>query len=79
MSKAKYVRSHYLVVVVPLVLDVLPLIEATAEPRSLLNLFYLGAVAHVAIVSPDKKEVSIAFWVHDNAKAFKQSEPCQLS
>ena len=58
--RKKYVRSHYLVVVVPLVLDVLPLIEAAAEPRPFLHLFYLGAVAHVAIVSPD--EVFIAFF-----------------
>jgi len=43
---------------VPLVLDVLPLIEATAEPRPFLHLLHLGAVAYVAIVSPGPIDVS---------------------
>ena len=52
-NKVKYVRSHYLVLVVPLVLNILPLIEATAEPRPFFHLLNLRAVAHVASVSPE--------------------------
>ena len=37
----------------PLVLDVLPLVEAAAEAGSLLLNLHFGAVADVARVSPD--------------------------
>ena len=49
-----YVRSHYLVLVVALVFNIIPLIEATAESGPFFHLFHLRAVAHVAIVSPEE-------------------------
>ena len=41
-----------------LVLDILPLIEAAAEPGPLFHLLPFGAVAHVAVVSSCPVDVS---------------------